>query len=80
MYKYFTVQCIITHVVDPGDVGTDPGEDGGLLGVVAAHAGAEAHHTVDVPGAIRVLTVQRTAGVSLSWHRDKCNIFAKQFT
>lgn len=30
--------CFPTHVVDPVNVGADPGEDGGLLGVVAAHA------------------------------------------
>lgn len=71
MDKSFTIQCFFTHVVDPGDVGADPGEDGGLLGVVAAHARAEAHHTVDIPGAITVLTVQGTARVSLKGNRDK---------
>ena len=64
-------EIFFTHVVDPADVGADPGEDGGLLGVVAAHAGAKAHHTVDVPGAIRVLAVQGTAGVSLKGNRDR---------
>ena len=54
-----------THVVDPGDVGAHTGEDGRLLGVVAAHAGAEAHHPVDVPGPIGVLAVQGSTGVSL---------------
>ena len=58
-----------THVVDPGNVGTDAGEDGGLLGVVAAHAGAKAHHTVNIPGAIRVLAVQGATGVSLQGKR-----------
>lgn len=60
-----------TYVVDPVDVSADPGEDRGLLIVVAAHAGAKAHHTVHVPGAIRVLAVQRTSGVSLENKRDK---------
>lgn len=54
-----------TYVVDPAHVGADPGEDRGLLGVVAAHAGAEAHHTMDLPGAIVALAVQGTTGVSL---------------
>lgn len=30
--------CFSTHVVDPANVGGDPGEDRGLLGVVATHA------------------------------------------
>lgn len=63
-----------TYIVDPGDVGADPGEHGGLLGVVAAHAGAKAHNTMDIPGAIRVLTVQGSARVSLEGNRDKCDI------
>lgn len=62
-----------TYVVDPAHVGADPGEDGGLLGVVAAHAGAEAHHTMDLPGAIVALAVQGTTRVSLKWkRRDRC--------
>lgn len=61
--------CSFTHVVDPAAVGADPGEDGGLLGVVAAGAGAEADNTVDGPGAIRVLAVQGTTRVSL---QEKC--------
>lgn len=67
---YFEAFC--THVVDPVDVGADPGEDRGLLVVVAAHAGAKAHHTVHIPGAIGVLAVQGTAGVSLDndTHRE----------
>lgn len=32
------IRCFSTHVVDPGDVAAHSGEDGGLLGVVAAHA------------------------------------------
>ena len=70
--KYSNIQCFPTHVVDPGDVGADPGEHRGLLGVVAAHAGAEAHHTVDFPGTIRALTVQGTARVSLHGN-NKCS-------
>lgn len=54
-----------TYTVDPADVGADSGEDGGLLEVVATHTGAEADHTMDVPGAISVLAVQRTTRVSL---------------
>lgn len=62
----------MTYVVDPADVGADPGEDRGLLVVVAAHAGAKAHHAVHVPGAIGVLAVQGTARVSLKDKREKC--------
>lgn len=60
-----------TYIVDPADVGADPGEDRGLLIVVAAHAGAKAHHTVHVPGAISVLAVQGSSGVSLKNKREK---------
>lgn len=62
----------MTYVVDPVDVAADPGEDRGLLVVVAAHAGAKAHHAVHVPGAIGVLAVQGTARVSLKKKREKC--------
>ncbi|TNN76576.1 hypothetical protein EYF80_013226 [Liparis tanakae] len=55
----------------PRDVGADPSEDRGLLGVVAAPAGAEAHHAVHVPGPIRVLTVQGTAGVALQRNTEQ---------
>lgn len=61
---------LFTHVVDPADVGADSGEDRRLLGVVAAGAGAEADDTVDGPGAIRVLAVQGTTGVSLQGNVD----------
>lgn len=68
--RHIVLKCwVCTHVVYPGNVGTDAGEDGGLLGVVAAHAGAEAHHTMNVPGAIRVLAVQGATGVSLQGNR-----------
>lgn len=68
---FSTVQSFYTHVVDPGDVGADAGEDRGLLSVVAAHAGAKAHHAVDLPGTIRARTVQGAAGVSLSGNGDE---------
>lgn len=61
---------LFTHVVDPAAVSADPGEDRGLLGVVAAGAGAEADDTVDGPGAISVLAVQGTARVSLQGNID----------
>lgn len=61
----------LTHVVDPAHVGADPGEDRGLLVVVAAHAGAEAHHTMHVPGAVSVLAVQGTARVALKRERER---------
>lgn len=42
------------------------GEDSGLLGEVAAEAGAKADDTVNPPGTISVLAVQRAARVSLN--------------
>lgn len=70
--QYFTPsEGFDTYVVDPADVGADPGEDGGLLIVVAAHAGAEAHHAVHVPGAVAVLAVQGTSRVSLRNKRER---------
>lgn len=40
-------------------------EDRGLLQDVAALAGTEAHHAVDVPGAIGVLAIQGATRVTL---------------
>lgn len=51
---------------DPVDVGADLGEDGGLLGEIAAETGTEADDAVDLPGTVGVLAVQRAAGVPLS--------------
>lgn len=61
-----------TYVVDPVDVGTDPGEDRGLLVVVAAHAGAKTNHAVHIPGAIGILAVQGSARISLKSKRGVC--------
>lgn len=61
-----------TYVVDPVDVGTDPGEDRGLLVVVAAHAGAKTNHAVHIPGAIGTLAVQGSARISLKSRREMC--------
>lgn len=52
--------------VDPFAVGADLGEDGGLLGVVATEPEAKAHNTMNLPGAVRVLAVQRATRVALS--------------
>lgn len=46
------------------------GEDGGLFGVVAAEAGAEADDAVDLPGSSTVLAVQGATRVPL-FQRDK---------
>lgn len=54
-----------THIVDPGNVARHTGEDGGLLGVVAAHAGAKTHNTVNIPGAVTSLAVQRATRITL---------------
>lgn len=55
---------------DPVDVGADLGEDGGLLGEIAAEPGAEADNAVNLPGTISVLAVQRAARVPLSHVRE----------
>lgn len=70
---YFSnVHVFFTHVVDPVDVGTDSGEDRGLLVVVAAHAGAKTNHAVHIPGAIGTLAVQGSARISLKSKREMC--------
>lgn len=66
-----TFEGFYTYIVDPADVGADPGEGRGLLIVVATHAGAKAHHTVHFPGAIGVLAVQGSSGVSLKNKRER---------
>lgn len=53
------------HSVHPADVGADLCKDRGLLEDVAALTGTEAHHTVDIPGAVGILAIQGTARVSL---------------
>lgn len=63
--RYKCVRCWYTHVVDPGDVGGHTGENGRLLVIVAAHTGAKAYHTINYPGTIRSLTVQRATRVTL---------------
>lgn len=55
----------VPHCVHPVDVGADLCEDSGLLEDVAALTGAKAHHTMDVPGAVRVLAIQGATRVSL---------------
>lgn len=75
MFYYF-----LAYPVDPADVGADPSEDRGLLGVVATHAWAEAHHTMDIPGTIRVTTVQGTTRVSLKGGRQTNERVSQGFT
>jgi len=65
---------------DPVDVGADLGEDGGFLDVVAAKPGAKADDTMNLPGAVRVLTVQRTTGVSLNHHVGEKVMISEQIT
>ena len=55
----------LTHCVHPVDVGADLCKDSGLLENITALTRTEAHHTVDVPEAIRVLTIQGATRVSL---------------
>jgi len=54
-----------THITDPGTVARHTGEDGGLLVVVAAQAGAETHNAVNIPGAVTSLAVQRATRITL---------------
>lgn len=55
----------MTHRVDPVDVGADSGEDGGLLGVIAAEPRAKADDAMHLPGTGGVLAVQWATRVSL---------------
>lgn len=57
------VKC--THFIDPGNVARHTGEDGGLLGVVAAQAGAKTHNAMNIPGAVTSLAVQRATRITL---------------
>lgn len=57
------VKC--TYIIDPGNVARYTGEDGGLLGVVAAQAGAKTHNAVNIPGAVTSLAVQRATRITL---------------
>ena len=58
--------CVCTHSADPVHVGADLGEDGGLLGEVAAEPRAEADDAVHLPRPVSTLAVQGAAGVALS--------------
>lgn len=55
----------LAYSVDPVHVGADSSEDSGLLGVVAAEAGAEADDAVNLPASVTVLAVQGAARVPL---------------
>lgn len=55
----------LAYTVDPVHVGADSGEDGGLLGEVAAEAGAKAYDAVNFPGSFAVQAVQRAARIPL---------------
>lgn len=51
--------------VDPVNVGADLGEDGGLLGEIAAEPRAKADDAMNLPGTSSVLAVQRASRVAL---------------
>lgn len=51
--------------VDPVNVGADSGEDGGLLGEIAAEPRAKADDAMNLPGTSSVLAVQRASRVAL---------------
>lgn len=55
----------VAHCVHPADVGADLCEDGGLLEDVAALTRTKTHHTVNIPGAVSVLAIQRATRVPL---------------
>lgn len=55
--------------VDPVVESGDPGEDGGFLVVVAAQRKDKAGDAVNLPGSLRVLTVQGTTRVTLDNHK-----------
>lgn len=53
-----------THLLHPGDVSGDAGEDGGFLGCVAAEGRPKANDAVDLPG-FAIAAVQGPARVAL---------------
>lgn len=55
----------VPHRVNPADVWANLCEDGGFLRDVAALTRTKAHHTVDLPGTINRLAIQRSPRVSL---------------
>lgn len=58
---------VVGHfIIEPVDVGGDSGEDGWLLLVVAAEAGAEADNAVHFPGSVAGLNVQGTTGITVA--------------
>lgn len=60
------------YSVDPVQERADLSEDGGLLVVVAAEPRAKADNTMNLPGSVRALTVQRTTRISLTVpHKQK---------
>lgn len=66
--------------VDPVVEGGDSGEDGGLLVVVAAQRKDKAGDAVNLPGSLRVLTVQGTTRVTLDNHKHtQKTVFYKWF-
>lgn len=67
--------CVSLYTVNPVVESRDSGEDGGFLHKVAAQARNEAGDTVNLPGSLAVLTVQRAAGVTLDTEiEDSCFI------
>lgn len=54
-----------TYVVDPVGIGTDAGEDRGLLRVVASQAGAKTDNTLYIPLTFGVLAVQGATRITL---------------
>lgn len=69
--------CVSPYIVDPVVESRDSGEDSGFLHKVAAQARNKAGDTVNLPGSLAVLTVQRAAGVTLDTEieeEDSCFI------
>lgn len=60
----FVCACL-NYLVDPVIESRDTSEDSGFLLKVAAKARDEACNAVDLPDALRVLTVQRASRVAL---------------
>lgn len=53
------------YLVDPVVESRDPGEDGGFLLIIAAQSRDKAGDAMNLPDALRVLTVQGPTGVPL---------------
>jgi len=68
---HYFCKSITVYLVDPVIERGNTGENSRLPNGVTAQTRNEAGNTVHLPDAVRVLTVQRTARVTLHVHKKK---------